>query len=265
MKKIVLGIFISLMMALPSAHAKVVAKVGNMEITDQEVDARLQQLPPQYKNAFASEAGKKQFVDQLTQEKLLYLQAQKEKYDTNAEVLAQLEQVKQNLMIRQFMTDTLGKVKATEDDLKQYYDENKSEFMDQAKVKAKHILCKTEEEAEAAKARILKGETFEDVAKELSTGPSGKNGGDLGWFSKEQMVPEFGTKAFSMEKDALSDPVKTKFGYHIIKVYDQKAADTKSFEDARAELEQKVNASKQKQYMDDMIQKLKKEYTVTVY
>jgi len=115
MKRIVLGILISLMV-LPSAYAKIVAKVGNLEITEQEVAARLKQLPPQYQTAFASEEGKKRFVDQLTQEKLIYIQAEKENYHTNAEVLKQVAQVKQNVMIRQFMTDTFAKIKATENE-----------------------------------------------------------------------------------------------------------------------------------------------------
>ena len=264
MKKIVLGILISLMV-VPAAHAKVAAKVGDLEITDQEVAERMQQLPPQYQTAFASEEGKKQFIEQLTQEKLIYLQAKKEKYDADAEVLRQLHQIKQRLMIRQFMADSLAKIKVPEADLKKYYDENTAEFMGQAQVKAKHILCNTEEEAKAAKERVLKGETFEDVAREVSTGPSAKEGGDLGWFSKEQMVPEFGNMAFSMEKEALSDPVKTQFGYHIIKVYDKKDAETKSFDEARVELEQKLISARQKQYVDDMILKLKKEHTVTIY
>ncbi len=264
MKKIVLAVLISLMM-LSSADAKVVAKVGNMEITDQEVAARLKQLPPQYKNAFASEEGQKRFIDQLTQEKLIYLEAQKEKYDTNAEVLKQVAQATQTFMIRQYLADSLADVKGTEADLRTYYDEHGAEFTGQAKVQAKHILCKTEEEAKTAKARVLKGESFEEVAKEVSTGPSGKNGGDLGWFEKEQMVPEFGNTAFSMEKDAVSDPVKTKFGYHIIKVYDKTPARTKSFEEVRAEIEPKVNTIKQKEYMDELIEKLKKEYPVAIY
>ena len=264
MKKIVLGILISLMV-VPAAHAKVAAKVGDLEITDQEVAERMQQLPPQYQTALASEEGKKQFIEQLTQEKLIYLQAKKEKYDADAEVLRQLEQIKQRLMIRQFMTETLAKIKVPENDMKKYYDENTAEFMETAQVKAKHILCKTEEEARAAKERVLKGETFEDVAKEVSTGPSATEGGDLGWFSKEQMVPEFGEMAFSMEKDTLSDPVKTQFGYHIIKVYDKKEAQTKSFDDVRAELEKKLIGTRQKQYVDDMILELKKQHTITIY
>ncbi|WP_022664637.1 peptidylprolyl isomerase [Desulfospira joergensenii] len=264
MKKIVMSILISLMF-LPAAHAKVVAKVGDLEIDDQEVTERMQQLPPQYKTAFASEEGKKQFIDQLVQEKLIYLKAKKEKYDANTQVLKQLDRVKQGLMIRQFMTDTLAGIKASEEELKKYYNENSAEFMGKAQVKAKHILCNTEEEAKAAKERVLKGESFEDVAMDVSTGPSGKKGGDLGWFSKEQMVPEFGNMAFSLEKDGLSDPVKTQFGYHIIKVYDKKSAETKSFEEARADLERKLNNTRQKQYVDEMILELKKEHSVTIY
>ncbi len=264
MKGIIAGILISLM-AVPAAHAKVVAKVGNLEITEQEVARRIQQMPPQYQSAFASEQGKKKFIDQLTQEKLIYLQAKKENYDTNADVLKQLDQVKQGLMIRQYMTDTLSKIKVSEEEMKKYYDEHGAQFMAGAKVMAKHILCKTGEEAKAARDRVLKGEEFEDVAKEVSTGPSGKKGGDLGWFSKGQMVPEFEKVAFSLEKNGVSEPVKTQFGYHIIKVYDKTAETVKSFEEARAELEQKLNRTRQKQHMDEMILKLKQEHTVTVY
>lgn len=264
MKKIVLGLLISLMV-LPAAHAKVVAKVGNLEISDQEVAERMQQIPAQYHSALASEEGKKQFIEQLAQEKLIYFQAKKENYDANAEVLRQLDQIKQRLMIRQFMTDTLTKIKVPEQDLKKYYDENTAEFMVKPQVWAKHILCTTQEAAKTARERVLKGEPFEDVAREVSTGPSGPKGGDLGWFSREQMVPEFADAAFGLEKDGLSGPVKTQYGYHIIKVYDSKAAGTRSFDEARADLEKKLTGERQKQYMDEMIRELKKEHAITIY
>jgi len=103
------------------------------------------------------------------------------------------------------------------------------------------------------------------VAKDVSTGPSGKNGGDLGWFAKEQMVPEFANMAFSLEKDGLSDPVKTQFGYHIIKVYDKMEAETQSFDEAKAKIDQTLNGNKQKEYMEDMIKELKKKHAVTIY
>lgn len=264
MKKIVLIILISLMM-LPAANAQIVAKVGTLEITDKDVNTRLKQLPPQYKASYASEAGRKMLVEQLVQEKLIYLQARSENYDTNALVLKQLEKAKQRLMVGQYIADVFKKIDVTEDELKTYYDKNKAMFVQKEQVKAKHILLKTQEEAVATKARILKGESFEAVAKELSIGPSAPKGGDLGWFEKKQMVPEFANSAFSLGIDEISDPVKTQFGYHIIKVYEKKAAGTKSFADVRAEVERTLTGNKQKESMEELIRKVREENPVTTY
>lgn len=264
MKKIVLIILISLMM-LPAANAAIVAKVGTLEITDKDVDTRLKQLPPQYKATYASEAGRKMLVEQLVQEKLIYLQARSEKYDTNALVLKQLEKAKQRLMVGQYIADVFKKIQVTEKELKTYYDKNKAMFVQKEQVKAKHILFKTQEEALTAKERILKGESFEDVAKELSIGPSAPKGGDLGWFEKEQMVPEFANSAFSLAIDEISDPVKTQFGYHIIKVYEKKVAGTKSFADVRTEMERTLTGNKQKESMEEVIRKVREENPVTTY
>ena len=263
MKKIVLIILISLMM-LPAADATIVAKVGTLEISDKDVDTRLKQLPPQYKASYASEEGRKMLVEQLVQEKLIYLQARSENYDTNALVLKQLEKAKQRLMVGQYIADVFKKIQVTEDELKTYYDKNKAMFVQKEQVKAKHILFKTQEEAVAAKARILKGESFEDVAKELSIGPSAQKGGDLGWFEKEQMVPEFANSAFSLAIDGISDPVKTQFGYHIIKVDEKKASGTKAFADVRAEVERTLTVNKQKESMEEVIRKVREENPVTL-
>jgi peptidyl-prolyl cis-trans isomerase C len=89
-------------------------------------------------------------------------------------------------------------------------------------VNCSHILVKTEKEAKDLMARIAAGEKFEEVAKKYSKCPSGKSGGSLGWFGKGQMVPEFEKAAFEGEKGKVIGPVKTQFGYHIIKVNDQK-------------------------------------------
>ncbi|MBW3002900.1 peptidyl-prolyl cis-trans isomerase [Candidatus Woesearchaeota archaeon] len=89
------------------------------------------------------------------------------------------------------------------------------------KVHAKHILVKTEEEANAILYDLNHGKDFDEIAKEKSMCPSGKKGGDLGWFGKGMMVKEFETAAFSLKKDELSKPVKTQFGWHIIKVIEK--------------------------------------------
>jgi len=263
-KNIVLAILAGFMM-LTAANAAVVATVGSLEITDADVDARLAQLPPQYKASYDSEAGRKMLRDQLVQEKLIYIQAADQKYDTNDAVVKQLEKIKQRLMVGQYINDEFEKLEVSEDELKAYYGENKAMFNQKEQVWAKHILLKTEDEAKAAAARVIKGESFEDVAKQMSTGPSASKGGDLGWFEKGQMVQEFESAAFSLDKDKISEPVKTQFGYHIIKVYDKKEVGTKSFADARPEIEKIVMGQKQKTRVSDIIEQVKKDHPVTTY
>ena len=90
------------------------------------------------------------------------------------------------------------------------------------KVHAKHILVKTEQEALEIKFDVTHGKTFEDVAKQKSMCPSGKNGGDLGWFSRGQMVKEFENAAFELNAGEISKPIKTQFGWHVIKVEEKK-------------------------------------------
>ncbi|PIN75975.1 peptidylprolyl isomerase [Candidatus Woesearchaeota archaeon CG10_big_fil_rev_8_21_14_0_10_37_12] len=90
------------------------------------------------------------------------------------------------------------------------------------KVHAKHILVKTEQEASAIRFDLNQGKSFEEIAKEKSLCPSGKKGGDLGWFGRGQMVKEFESAAFSLSVGELSKPVKTQFGWHLIKVEEKK-------------------------------------------
>ena len=265
MKKIVSGILFVLVVFPAAVNAKVLANVGGLEITDRDVAARMAQIPPEYKRAFATEDGQKRLIEQLTQEKLIYLKAKKENYETNADVLKQLERIKPDIMIRQFLADILAEIKPDEKELKAYYLENTSEYAEEEQVWAKHILCKTEAEAQAARKRVQEGESFEDVAKDVSTGPSGKNGGDLGWFAKDRMVTEFAEAAFGLEKDGLSEPVKTQFGYHIIKSYGKKAGTTKPFDAVRDDVAQKLTAQKHQEYVEEMIKDLKKVHSVTIY
>ena len=107
--------------------------------------------------------------------------------------------------------------KVEEKEIKDNTTEEKVETMAK-KVHAKHILVKTEEEANAILYDLKQGKDFDEIAKEKSTCPSGKKGGDLGWFGRNQMVKEFETVSFSLKPGELSKPVKTQFGYHIIKV-----------------------------------------------
>ena len=125
---------------------------------------------------------------------------------------------------------SVGKAATTEEAERKAYDEAAKAEPPQEEIHARHILLPTEDEAKKALARVKGGEDFAKVATELSKDPSG-NGGDLGWFTKDRMVPEFSDAAFKLKKGEISEPVKTQFGWHIIQV---EGTRTKSFPALRA-------------------------------
>lgn len=118
----------------------------------------------------------------------------------------------------------------TDKEAKARYDKEMANIEPQDEVRARHILVKTEDEAKAVAAELKKGASFEEIAKARSAGPSAPRGGDLGYFTKDKMVPEFATVAFNMKKGQFSAPVKTEFGWHIIRVEDRRKQTLQSFD-----------------------------------
>jgi peptidyl-prolyl cis-trans isomerase C len=150
--------------------------------------------------------------------------------------------------------------------VKDYYEKNKDDFVVAREIKASHILVKTEEEARKVLERLKKGERFDAVAKAVSIDTaSAKNGGDLGFFKKGQMVPEFEQAAAMLKVgETTSAPVKTSFGFHIIKVTDKKTGDPVEFEKVRDMISQKLSGEKQKEAFEKYISDLRKSYKVEI-
>lgn len=160
--------------------------------------------------------------------------------------------------------------KVADDDVKKFYDTNTEEFKNPETVKASHILflVKKEDSEEVAKqkeaaarkaaARAKKGEDFNKLAKELSEEPGAKeSGGDLGFFSKDRMVPEFADAAFNQKPGDISEPVKTQFGWHVIKVTEKKPAGTVPFEEVKDQITAYLKSAKQREAVQSILKKLK--------
>jgi peptidyl-prolyl cis-trans isomerase C len=163
-----------------------------------------------------------------------------------------------------------GKDDVGSDDAKTFYDSNKAEFESPETVKASHILFmvnkddseevakQKEQAAVKAAARAKKGEDFNKLAKELSEEPGAKEtGGDLGYFSKDRMVPEFATAAFSQKTGEIGKPVKTQFGWHVIKVTDKKPAGTTPFEEVKDQIAAYLKSMKQREAVQGILKNLK--------
>ena len=163
-----------------------------------------------------------------------------------------------------------GKTEVTDEEAKQFYEANKAEFQQPDTVKASHILFLVNkddsqeivnqklEAAKTAEARAKKGEDFMALAKELSEEPGAKeSGGDLGFFPKDRMVPEFSEVAFSQKVGDISDPVRTQFGWHVIKVTDKKAAGVVPYEEVKAQLITYLKAKKQEEAAQTLLKSLR--------
>jgi peptidyl-prolyl cis-trans isomerase C len=142
-----------------------------------------------------------------------------------------------------------GKAATTDEALKKVYDDAAKQITGEQEVRARHILVETEDEAKAVKAELDKGADFAELAKKKSKDPGASDGGDLGFFTKDQMVPEFSAVAFALEPGKISDPVKSQFGWHIIKVEEKRNRKAPDFDQVKAQIETYVTRKAQADYV----------------
>jgi peptidyl-prolyl cis-trans isomerase C len=201
--------------ALP-AQAKVLAKVNGVEITDDDVRIALDDLGSGLPRQLEGKARENYIVDFLVDEQLVVQKAQADKLGETPDFAKKLAYLRDKALMETLLGDVAKKA-ATEDAIKKTYEEAAKNQKPETEVHAHHILVPTEDEAKAALKRVKGGEDFGKVADEVSKDPGAK-GGDLGWFTKDRMVTEFADAAFKMEPGQISDPVKTQFGWHVIKL-----------------------------------------------
>ena len=142
-----------------------------------------------------------------------------------------------------------GKAATTDEAMKKVYEEASKQITGEMEVHARHILVETEDEAKAIAEELKKGADFAELAKKKSKDPGASDGGDLGFFTKEQMVPEFSAVAFALEPGKISDPVKSQFGWHIIKVEEKRNRKAPDFEQVKAQIETYVTRKAQADYV----------------
>ena len=242
---------------------KTLATVGGFPITDQDVDKFLMGLG-QRGTAYNTPEGRKMILTQLINNKLLLLDARRNLIEAEPEFRERLAALKDQLLTSYASEKVIRDVRASEKEVEAYYEEHKAELIGGESVSASHILVDSEEKALEILAKIKSGEvSFADAAKEYSSCPSKENGGSLGEFGRGQMVPEFDTKVFEMEVGEITEiPVKTQFGYHLIKLDSKSEAQEIPFAEIKDRLEELVLQEKQKKAYDSKINQLKILYPV---
>jgi peptidyl-prolyl cis-trans isomerase C len=245
-----------------SSDNPVVMTIGDKQVTRMEVLDNFassgSQLPP---GANIEEIFPL-LQDQYLVGELLKQAALDNGYTKDTPAIAQRLNTALDQALRAEYIKDLGDNKVTEDDVQKAYDDIVKNAPDVEERRARHILVSDETKANALIAQLNDGASFEDLARENSEGPTGQNGGDLGYFAQSEMVPEFANAAFSMNVGEVSaEPVQTQFGFHVIKVEDVRTRAKPAFEDIKAQIEGQLRQA----VISEEIQKIRQQKEITAF
>lgn len=248
-KKTILSIVASLALStsLFAQTDKVYAVVNGENITATDIAVALRD--PRVKFETLQDAQKKQVLNGVVEQKILAQKAFKSGIVKSAAFKKELEKVKQNLAYQMWVRDLSTTVTATDKEIKDHFEKNKAKYVTPMELKASHILVKTEKEADevikSLKSAKDKKTAFTKLAKEKSTGPSGSNGGELGWFTQDKMLPEFSAAAAKLKIGTVTEKsVQTQYGFHVIYLDDKKASTTLAFDKIKPKLKQELLQTK---------------------
>ena len=225
----------------------VLAKVNGAEIRQSDLALAEEELGPSL--AQMDPATKKENVLAfLIDMKIVAKAAEDKKVENNEDFKKRLAFTRNRLLMDSLLA-TEGKAATTDDAMKKVYEDASKQITAEQEVRARHILVESEDDAKAIAADLKKGADFAELAKKKSKDPGASDGGDLGFFTKEQMVPEFSAVAFTLEPGKISDPVKSQFGWHIIKVEEKRSRKAPDFDQVKAQIETYVTRKAQADYV----------------
>jgi peptidyl-prolyl cis-trans isomerase C len=233
--------------AAPTDPNAVVATVNGEKLTEREVQLALQELDPN--SGPVDDQKREEIIGFLINAKLVAKAAEAAKMAEGPEYEAKLEFLRHRVLMQTYL-EKAGKDAVTDEEVKKVFDETVKEMKPEEEVRARHVLVETEDEAKKVAERLAAGEDFGAIAKEISKDPgSGAEGGDLGYFSKGQMVPEFAEAAEKLEVGKVSAPVKSQYGWHIIKVEDKRTKPVPEFDKVKDQVETYVVRKAQADYI----------------
>ena len=241
----------------------------------QEVFANrnLEKLPSYLRREY--DKNRKNFIKQLIDNKTFEVAANEESFSDDQNYNIELKDVIKQVKMKYYYDKYIvSKINITEKNQKEYYEKNEGKYSSPEKVRARHILISVKKnplpvqitnaynKAKLLRQRVLEGESFAEIAAAESDCPSRAKGGDLGFFQKGQMVPEFEKVAFSLNKNEISGIVKTEFGYHVIQVTDRIQKRKLSFDEVKEEIKQELYSQQEKKLYNDLLTTLTNKYKV---
>ena len=243
----------------------VLATVEESEIKLKDVEGVLSRLDPQRAAMYDNEMGRRAILEELINVELFSLLGAELEVEKDKEFIEMMEKVRKDI-VRQFAVDAIMKdVSVSDEEIAEEYEKNKDRFKVQETVRASHILVEDEEAMKKVQADLDGGMSFDEAARKHSTCPSKEQGGDLGFFSKGQMVKEFSDAAFAMKVgEVTKEPVKTQFGFHLIKLVEKKEESVRPLDDVKEQLADSMLNEKKAEIYQKELDRLREKYKVVI-
>jgi peptidyl-prolyl cis-trans isomerase C len=245
---------------------RVLAKVNETRITASDLQKEMDQLPFHSRAMLQSGQAQGKLLEEMIKRELLMQEAEKRKLASQPEIRARLEETRRSILLNALLTQEIrDKIKIGEPEVRGYFDKHRDE-LETSEIHLKQILLADPKEAEEVHARLLKQESFEDLARQYSQDKvSAAKGGDLGFVSRGQMLPELERVAFSLKAQEVSGIIKSPKGYHILKLTDRKKTISLNYEQIKDRLQPFAQAEKQRDRLESWLKELRNRAKVNVY
>ncbi len=239
----------------------ILATFSGQTITLGEFNQLWEEVPEDYK----LQLDKSMVLDQMISEKLLIQEAKNMGLEEDNDVLEQIKKMTEQILVQVLMErEILDKVEVKDEEISEYYEQNKDSFTEKEQVHLYNILLETEEEAQDVLEQLKAGKDFSEIAKEKSTGPSAAQGGDLGYLSKGTIILEIEEVVFALVLEELSEVIKTDFGFHILKITEKKTETIKVLEEVKEDIIQTLLPDKQKDAFENLLEELKSKSEIEI-
>jgi peptidyl-prolyl cis-trans isomerase C len=262
-----------------SYDSRVIAEVGDEKILFGDLNNLIQMMPPSYRAMFSNVEQMSKLLERQIDNMIYAQEARRLKIDEKPDVKYKLEEFTKGILTQALIEETVNKnVTVTDEEIEEYYKNNISEFQVPEKVKVSHILiavdsdagenvkAEKKKQAEQVLYKVKAGENFAELAQQFSDdAATKKRGGVLGFFPRGAKSSEIEEVAFDLKKDEVSDIVLTDKGYHIIKMLDKKEGTTKSLEDSRKKITNKLTQKKKNEAIQSLLEDLKAKTKVVIY
>ncbi|MBI3333720.1 MAG: peptidyl-prolyl cis-trans isomerase [Candidatus Omnitrophica bacterium] len=244
---------------------KISAVVNGQAITSGDLDQRMAKLSPSSRAALGND--RRRLLDELITETLLIQEARRRGLEQDIEVRQLIKEARRQILVGRLLevVRTQMPVEVSDQEIKQFYEQHHEELAEPESFRASHILLETEEAAKKALERVKGGEAFAKVAQELSDDPSKAKGGDIGFFTKEEIIPEFIAACERLKPGEMSGVVKTPLGYHVILLTDHRDARKLPFDEVQDQIRRRLAAQRQQRQVEAFVQSLRSRAQVAVH